>query len=293
MADIVEQIDAAISGLCACGCNRQLDEHSPSVYFATEDCQRLWHAHRAPARRRLRGDADRFMDGITTRPADNITTRPERPRRAGSAAPAPRTSDTPNVSQLLRAGWRHASSTTGVQWLRWCEHCRDHAQPVDGVRAPHITAAWLDPDPMPEVMELERVTICPHCRQAFPGPPMAALWQRSDWDIQLCLVAGNQGVRHAISPERLRHDTGALAHTWQQLEHTLLRNLAPRCPIDGCDQPVGEGVTRPFTMRRPIEFAGRWWEPGEHHWCGRHYNELRRQLLTAEPPWMSTTVVPF
>lgn len=35
----LDRIDATLANLCACGCGASLD-HSPSAWYATEDCQR-------------------------------------------------------------------------------------------------------------------------------------------------------------------------------------------------------------------------------------------------------------
>lgn len=40
---IVEQIDAAVEQLCACGCRRRLDPDGPSAYFHSPSCQRRWN----------------------------------------------------------------------------------------------------------------------------------------------------------------------------------------------------------------------------------------------------------
>lgn len=42
MTDAIEAIDAAIGGLCACGCQRPLDPNGSSAWWATEDCQLAW-----------------------------------------------------------------------------------------------------------------------------------------------------------------------------------------------------------------------------------------------------------
>jgi hypothetical protein len=46
MSDILDRIDTAIEGRCACGCGTQLDPNGPSAWFATESCQRRWNRPR-------------------------------------------------------------------------------------------------------------------------------------------------------------------------------------------------------------------------------------------------------
>ncbi len=46
--DILERIDAATDGLCACGCQAKLDPQGPSAYWATERCQMAWQAGEDP-----------------------------------------------------------------------------------------------------------------------------------------------------------------------------------------------------------------------------------------------------
>jgi hypothetical protein len=74
--DVVDRIDAAVDGKCACGCGDTLRPDGPSAYFATQDCQRYWqgqhHAH-DPDDVYERPDADWGWD-----PAPSVT--PERDR---------------------------------------------------------------------------------------------------------------------------------------------------------------------------------------------------------------------
>lgn len=45
--DILDQIDAAVQELCACGCGSLLSPDGPSAYFASQSCQDVWHAAQA------------------------------------------------------------------------------------------------------------------------------------------------------------------------------------------------------------------------------------------------------
>lgn len=38
--DMLDAIDAAVDGLCACGCQRPLDPDGPSAWYYNEGCQR-------------------------------------------------------------------------------------------------------------------------------------------------------------------------------------------------------------------------------------------------------------
>lgn len=58
MNDILARIDAAVDGLCACGCATQLRPDGPSQWYATEECQTV------------------HMDRLVTRPYD-VYSRPE------------------------------------------------------------------------------------------------------------------------------------------------------------------------------------------------------------------------
>ncbi len=40
--DLLDQLKAAVEGVCGCGCGTPIDADSPSAYFATARCQRRW-----------------------------------------------------------------------------------------------------------------------------------------------------------------------------------------------------------------------------------------------------------
>lgn len=44
MTSVLDAIDAAVGGLCVCGCGRKLDPNGPSAWFVEEWCQRAWQA---------------------------------------------------------------------------------------------------------------------------------------------------------------------------------------------------------------------------------------------------------
>jgi hypothetical protein len=46
--DFIAELDAAVAGLCACGCNVAIDAASPSAWFASEACSARWHVRRDP-----------------------------------------------------------------------------------------------------------------------------------------------------------------------------------------------------------------------------------------------------
>lgn len=58
---IEEQIDAAIAGLCSCGCGQPITDRSPSAWFAGEACAERWHGSRSPA---LRADMRAFVEAL-------------------------------------------------------------------------------------------------------------------------------------------------------------------------------------------------------------------------------------
>ncbi len=41
--DVIDTIDAAVDGLCACPCRAKITGSSPSAYFASEVCAWRWH----------------------------------------------------------------------------------------------------------------------------------------------------------------------------------------------------------------------------------------------------------
>lgn len=45
--DTLAGVDATIEGLCACGCGATITDQSPSAWFATADCQSVWHGRGA------------------------------------------------------------------------------------------------------------------------------------------------------------------------------------------------------------------------------------------------------
>jgi hypothetical protein len=44
---VLERIDAAVEGVCACGCRRPITDGSPSAWFASEECADRWHGRLA------------------------------------------------------------------------------------------------------------------------------------------------------------------------------------------------------------------------------------------------------
>ncbi|MFB6392615.1 hypothetical protein [Polymorphospora lycopeni] len=62
---LLDRLDAAIDGRCACECGRQLDPNGPSAYFAGQECQTRWNAAQAtnPGDVHLRSDAAPYPPG--------------------------------------------------------------------------------------------------------------------------------------------------------------------------------------------------------------------------------------
>lgn len=70
MADILSEIDDAISDRCCCGCGETLDPNGPSAYYVDADHQRRWQDRQATdpidVYRRPDAHIDLFYEGLRT-----------------------------------------------------------------------------------------------------------------------------------------------------------------------------------------------------------------------------------
>lgn len=268
MGDIVEQIDAAIGGRCACGCGTRITPASPSAYFAREHCHARWMAkQRGLPAPRDPDEAPRFP-GPSGAPS--------------TPDPAPAPGPTPSVALLLRQGWRHATTGTPAPWLRWCNECQEHVTPVDGQVALPITVDW-HAGPTDEPLEVEPANICPACHQPFIAPHLTALWRHGQYDdYQLALVYGDRyNVQH-VSQTALRYARSpnhVLANSWREIERRTLEELAPRC-----EHPAGctTAARDRYHLCASIQWCGTLLYPGRSLvLCGPHGGEFQRLVYTA------------
>lgn len=149
----VDDITAAVDGLCACPCRQPIPPVGASAYFAGPDCQRRWHSDRAtdPEQVYDRDDAAAYprVDAAVvplTRPG---TRRRDRGRRASDAQARDRARHDPGLSfrrRCARCGRRGVPDT------------HEEVLVVDGrVRPPNGATRG-------------RWQACPRCRNPFPGP---------------------------------------------------------------------------------------------------------------------------
>lgn len=275
MGDIVEQIDAALDGRCACGCGAKITDRSPSAYFAREHCHARWMAQQ----RGLPAPVD----------PDQPPASPAPPRAPSTPRPVP--ADTPayGLALLLRQGWRYATASTGplpgvpVPWRRRCGECHQLVTPVDGMRALPITFDMVERPPESEPLELERANICPSCHQPFIAPHLTAMWRPGPYQTyQLALVHGEQYARTEVSHEALRYahqPDMVLEYAWRQIERWHLERLAPRC-----EHPAGctTAARDRYHLGAAIQWAGTLLYPGRSIvLCGPHGGEFQRHIYTS------------
>lgn len=292
MGDIVDQIDAAIEGRCACGCGAAITDSSPSAYFAREHCHARWMAKQR---------------GLAPPPDTDVAPPfPGRPGAPSTPAPTPAATPTYGLALLLRQGWRYATASQGplpavpVPWLRWCDDCRQHVTPVDGMRALPITYDTIaNPSAVMEPLELERANICPSCHQPFAGPHLTAMWRPgAHQTYQLALVHGEHIGQTTITHEVVRHAADprtGLAICWRHVERHLLERLAPRC-----EHPAGctSAARNRFHLGATIQYAGTLLYQGRTLvLCGPHGSELQRHVYTswaaANPSMGISTAAPY
>lgn len=87
--DVLDLIENAVDGLCACGCGTQLSPDGPSAYYASPECQRRYLARQAsdPEEVRRRPDAAPVYVGRDSArvPLREVARRPQSSRMRGAS----------------------------------------------------------------------------------------------------------------------------------------------------------------------------------------------------------------
>ncbi|MBM0257365.1 hypothetical protein [Micromonospora sp. 4G55] len=265
MHDIVDQIDAAIDGRCACGCGARITHRSPSAYYATERCQDRW---------------------ISQQRGDPTPTPPPYPGTQPPAAGQPEDHGQQPLEILFRQGYRLATYDSAVPWMRRCHHCGHIDTPDRGRR--RATVPTIDPvrgAPDFTVPPDEPVNLCPNCATPTPGPYLIALWRESPLSYRLTLVTGDRCWMREVTADLVERRPiwlDAYVASWRDVERNLLRDLAPRCEhTAGCGAPARDR----YELRTVIRWQGDWLTPGRTLLlCGPHGAEFHHHCLTNADP---------
>lgn len=203
--NILEQIDATITELCACGCGKKLEAGGPSAWFATQDCQAIWAAARADDPDAVHGDCDPEDDeGVVL--FDN-----------GGWMPAGLT--TVVIEEPRLEPWQ-CPDLYGIGYRRWCPFCQQR-----GVPALRDSCTGLR-------------MVCCGCGAGLPGAMVAADVREEAGHLILELTDGHSRVRRRVDMRRLipRDGHSIAAHLWSDMQRELDafgRRWAGRPPAGG------------------------------------------------------------
>jgi hypothetical protein len=269
-AEVLEQIDAAVQQLCACGCGRKLVPAAASMWFYTEACQQRFQARGTVALPRQTDEAaarqtgtdgidiDRFcadLDDWFDRMHLPAVWRVDEP-------PEPLPYSTPDSHWYAEQGWRSAAGGP-VSWVRRCEACRSDVRPIEGNMAPPITfmLETIDPLDLLAPMEIRRCDMCPDCHTPWLGPKMLAQWRGPSTTFaayELRLIAANVGLTLCVSAE-MAHYPDARIYAWTQLERGVVDALTfrERCQARGCDEIARVRFETSYVLVRELKVCPR------------------------------------
>lgn len=215
---VVDDIDAATEGRCACGCGATIGDDSPSAYYATQDCQRRYLSARATNAQEVysQEDAASVLVGMDHVPVPLGDGQPDpygfgalRETMVGVADAVPVLRAQMSAA-LLGNYRRHFDARPAVRWMdtadgilevlryrRFCPHCNARRVPdmyqEDGPEFANFGRRRSRP------MRHERQR-CSSCRHTWPGPPYLASF---DTDIR------TDPIRYALRLQRGRWATEA------------------------------------------------------------------------------------
>lgn len=163
----VDDLTAAIEGLCTCPCRTPLDPAGPSAYFATQDCQRRWMRTT---------QADR---------PDDVEGRPDAMPGYTTTAYTYRAGDPIPLDQVTEADEVRAVREPELAYRRHCTACDVTAVPDTTDRVEHLTVDITNelapgsvlPVDLTVGSRLATTQACANCGQVFDGPaytPMIA-----------------------------------------------------------------------------------------------------------------------
>lgn len=122
---VVDAIDAAVDGLCGCGCKTRIRPDGPSVYFASQECQSRW-ANSTQVDNP--GEVYRGEDAHIPAPGRYLppARRENEPRAAGPETPIP-----------SRWWETHAGTVLAIGYRAFCLGCERfrHPEPIDDLMA--------------------------------------------------------------------------------------------------------------------------------------------------------------
>jgi len=203
MSDILDTIDAAVGGKCACGCGQPLDPDGASMWFATQDCQWAYQQRHADN-----------PDQVNNRPDYSIYSEewngsPEQFRRAYLDAPA----------------HAHAPRVLTAERLRRAQdQLREHAASPRLVFTP-TTRVWMNGQEITQYVEnvtLEREEGEP-IRVGFNGYPPTV---RDDIRVEV-----QQGeATYVIDEQRPPPEVPLPRLGWGTLRSPLSRNISEISP---------------------------------------------------------------
>jgi hypothetical protein len=287
VADVLDQIDAALAQRCACGCDRPLDPDGPSAWFATADCQWTWQNSRAthPNDVYNRPDAAAYPlhDAAVT---DLNESRPVSDHAASvgfdlAVDPALLLASTgPNeIARLAETFRRLAAAADPLAEARQSPALACDRRPPERGRAivtdsrpPVIAAAGV-----PSGLRYRRW--CERCREA--REPVLGLLARvrpfNPGDYSVGTAEESRG------PASQSVDHAHIA--WRDLEHELEERRRPVCVVPGCEAKARETYV---VQHRPghldLRLCGRSWRPDDRiELCPQHGYRILRGEDPANP----------
>lgn len=230
--DVLDTIDATLTGLCACGCREPLAPDGPSAYFADDACQWRWNNRRATD------------PGDVYRRADQPPTAAPRPNPATPPAPPPLP---PGWQPLLDAPLG-AAGVGGLSVAVWeCPNIlgAGYRVPCPGCAARVIPSVTRIADRSERPFHLAnppRLQVfhrCPRCWVQLPGPPLIAdvkvvappvlLGEQPTTSLVLSLSDGGNRIERTLDLPGLRQATnpgGIIDGVWTDMATALGRRRA-------------------------------------------------------------------
>jgi len=320
---VLGAIDATVDGRCACGCGMLLRASSPSGWFATDECQRLYHARTAtrPLEVWSRPDAAVVLpeqDHVPVPLRDESAARAElaqllaleRHRREleylqyvldtrfptvlverplPDPGPAYTTSSR-DPSPMPPARDSDGVIPAGLRYRRRCASCRAAHPPIFGNTFVYGQTGWLGGytgPTVPSYDDIRTVHLCGNCHAPYPAP---ALWSRVGRDgpgFRLGLTDEPNGTTMMaiyVTPDAARYPE-MIEVKWRDLERAVEAGRPPLCVHPECLIKARSRFV--VSGRLSLPLWGRYWESDAVlDLCSKHrYEVLRDPYLVGGLLW--------
>lgn len=222
--DVLDRIDAAVDGLCACGCRLRVPPDGPSAYFASPGCQRRWHSAQTTDPDEVYGQRDAAQVYVGADHADVPLNEP-----SGTAAPSvPGHTGEETFNRIVRRAEvpPPCPDPFGAGYRRHCAVCNERVIPRPVRDGPYEVMEWGSEQPVRYLRPDIRLE-CPRCHGVLPGP---ALFADVEMDgphrLLLTLRDGFAGVNRRIDLRQVARCLDPEAYvrlTWEHMERELAR----------------------------------------------------------------------